>query len=577
MNMSFTRTCGWLLTVVFALTISPPARAADEPIGPEKKVIMVGGSSFPPGGWKAFSENVAAMEKRVPVDGLAFYPPYIKKGEEVFVTGYVFRSDQRLEIEDFAEIIADLRSAKTQKYKHNFLYAYAVTGDPTVANPDWFDDEDFEVVVNNWKTAADFCKRAGLVGIMFDDEMYYGTQLLCYKGSKYEKTKTFKQYADQVFFRGAQIMRAINTVYPDIHILSLHGPSQALGDPPAGGSLMGAFFDGLLSECTGNAKIIDGHEMAYGYRWPITYASARRVMKEEVRKMTRVPEKFDRHFRAAFSFAFFPGGHYTPEEFEYSLHQALKYTDDYVWIYTQGYHWWEKATKPDTKAVPKAYRQALESVRRPHHPPPLRNIDAWGAGVHPGSSLPPRKLGYFDFTYEPVAGYKVFLGYDEEKTFGDLWQQYEELGELSHLWRFRVDPMNFGVDDKWFLPGQNERYWFWITSALPWDEQGYRLYDGYGWYRQEFDAPSLPRSKKVYLAFGAVAHGAEVYVNGVLAGQHNMNGWAYSLGVPWQKRFLVDVTKCLRSGEKNTVTVRVVDYGPWGGGIWKPVKLIVEK
>ena len=83
--------------------------------------------------------------------------------------------------------------------------------------------------------------------------------------------------------------------------------------------------------------------------------------------------------------------------------------------------------------------------------------------------------------------------------------------------------------------------------------------------------------KKIYLAFGAIAHGAEVYVNGRLAGRHNMDGWAYAVGDPWKKRFLIDVTGLVQAGTDNTLAVRVVDYGPWGGGIWRPVKLIAEK
>ena len=151
------------------------------------------------------------------------------------------------------------------------------------------------------------------------------------------------------------------------------------------------------------------------------------------------------------------------------------------------------------------------------------------------------------------------------------------MAELSNLWRFRIDPRNVGLQEKWFLASQPERGWFWITSDLSWDHYGYRTYDGYGWYRQEFDAPRLPEGKKVYLAFGAVSHGAEVYVNGVRAGRHNMDGWAFAAGDPWKKRFLIDVTGKLRGGRKNTITVRVVDYGPRGGGLWKPVKLIAEK
>ena len=144
-------------------------------------------------------------------------------------------------------------------------------------------------------------------------------------------------------------------------------------------------------------------------------------------------------------------------------------------------------------------------------------------------------------------------------------------------WRFRADWRNKGLENGWSDPELDDSTWSLIDSGLPWDNQGYRAYDGYGWYRQTFRPPLIPAGKKIHLAFGAVAHGAEVYVNGHLAGQHNMDGWAHALGDPWKKRFLIDVTELLEAGQDNTLAVRVVDYGPWGGGIWKPVKLIVEK
>ena len=56
-----------------------------------------------------------------------------------------------------------------------------------------------------------------------------------------------------------------------------------------------------------------------------------------------------------------------------------------------------------------------------------------------------------------------------------------------------------------------------------------------------------------------------------------MDGWAYAVGDPWKKRFLIDVTGLLVEGRDHTIAVRVVDYGPWGGGIWKPVKLVAER
>ena len=564
-------------TVIIALVAVGAACA--QSIGPEKKIIAFKGPSA-----RGFDRQVEQLEAALPgIDGIAMYPTTGRPGALTEAIGRPFRKDPH-RIEDFAEDIAHARSglAKAKKYRHNFLMAYLTTGDAKKEVPDWFDKE-FDAVINNWKVSAEYCARAGLKGIVFDDEVYYGTPLWNYRELEHAAGRTAEQYADQAFRRGAQIMAAINTVFPDIHILSLHGPSQTVGEPDYAVSygLLRAFFDGLLSECTGGARIVDGHEMAYGYRAPVTYASARRGMKETMRDLSRVPRQYDKYGQAGYSFLIgrygtlgfseqFNSNYYTPGELAWSLHAALRHSDQYVWLYTPGCDLWGGASKGSIR-IPQAYKDALVAARDPQPAVPLvRNLDAHAA-PHPGSAKPPRKLGL------PVPGFPQFVGYDEQQTFGDLWQSHTPLVELGHLWRFRIDPENIGLREGWYKPGVGERAWFWITDLVPWDNHGYRTYDGFGWYRQTFQAPQLPTGKRVQLAFGAVAHGAEVYINGALAGRHNMDGWAYTQGDPWGKRFLIDVTDHLQGGKQNHVAVRVVDYGPFGGGIWKPVKLIAHK
>ena len=587
-----TRTICLIAAAAVTVTGTLGVRTEGQVISPEKKIIMVG-PGMPTA--RSLRSDWQEMERRAPFDGVAIYPATYKGGMATGALGRIFSLD-RHRIEDFEDGIADLqalRAMKPSRFKHNFLHTYITTGNKDKVHPDWFDN--FDTVINNWKVAAEYCKRSGLTGISFDDETYYGPPLWSYKDLKYIGTKTPRQYADQAFLRGSQIMRAINRVYPDIHILCQHGPSTAYEainrksgrlvlDYSRDYGLMCAFFDGLLSECTGKARIIDANLASYGWRYGISYSTARKLMKETMGKVSRVPEKYAKHYQAAFQIAMGPFGTigfdenvntncYTPYEFEYALHQALKYADEYVMVdNAQDYvvHWW-KAPK-GIVLIPQAYGDALLAARHPHpNRPILRNLDAHATTL-PGSRSPPRKTGYF-----PMSRWSGFLAYDEEETFGDLWRNYRELAELPHLWRFRIDPENIGLQEKWFLPTPPDHGWFSITSELPWDDQGYRLYDGYGWYRQDFDAPRLPQGKKIYLAFGAVAHGAEVYVNGQLVGRHHMDGWAYSVGHPWKKRFLIDVTDKLRGGQKNAITVRVVDYGTYAGGIWKPVKLIAKK
>ena len=74
----------------------------------------------------------------------------------------------------------------------------------------------------------------------------------------------------------------------------------------------------------------------------------------------------------------------------------------------------------------------------------------------------------------------------------------------------------------------------------------------------------------MYLAFGAVDEQALVYVNGELAGRHELGpeGWT----VPFE----IEVTAHLRPGERNVIAVRVED-SLGVGGIWKSVKLVTPR
>lgn len=571
-----------------------PQQAASEivtesgPISESKKIIMFGGGSR---NIRRFRQDVEWLEEMVAFDGTTLYPAlHHEDGIKTEAIGRLFR-DNGNRTNDTAVGIADLRAAqaKTKQFTDNFLLAYLTTGNKRLDPPDWFDEE-FDIVIDNWKVSADFCRQTGLAGILFSDSAWYATNLWTYRGLKYESTKSAREYAEQAFRRGAQIMRAISEVHPDIHIAFINGPAESRGssDDAAHFALLRAFVDGLLSESTGKARITG--LMGLDYRAAVSFSSARRFAKQTLRQISRAPEeKFDEHFRVGFALFLGPvqrfefssknlaGNFYTPAEFQYALHQALRYSDEYVWVYNGRCDWWDKGAHETF--IPKGYRDALVSARHSQaSPPPLRNPDPY-LSLHEDNAR--TNFRRTDIATVPDTGGDShelpFDAYDENETFGDLWADHTPLAELSSRWRFRADWKNLGLQNSWSDPDLDDRTWSLINSGLPWDSHGYRAYDGYGWYRQSFRAPALPAGKKIHLAFGAVAHGAEVYVNGHLAGQHNMDGWAHTVGDPWKERFLIDVTDLLEAEQANSLAVRVVDYGPWGGGIWKPVKLIAGK
>lgn len=99
-------------------------------------------------------------------------------------------------------------------------------------------------------------------------------------------------------------------------------------------------------------------------------------------------------------------------------------------------------------------------------------------------------------------------------------------------------------------------------------------------YRKTFDVPAEWKDKKVFVTFDAVAHEAEVYINGVSVVKHSCGYTA----------FTADLTEHLKFGEKNVIAVKcdsreslnvppfgfVIDYMTYGG-IYREVYLNVKE
>lgn len=134
-------------------------------------------------------------------------------------------------------------------------------------------------------------------------------------------------------------------------------------------------------------------------------------------------------------------------------------------------------------------------------------------------------------------------------------------------WRFKTDLKAEGHLQKWFDPAYDDSGWEPIKIGSAWEDQGH-IYDGVAWYRRTIDLPAKPQFLGVELAFEAVDEVAWVWVNGQYVGQHDLGTEG------WDKPFALDVTKELKWGEKNQITVRVYD-SKFAGGIWKPVTIQV--
>ena len=136
-------------------------------------------------------------------------------------------------------------------------------------------------------------------------------------------------------------------------------------------------------------------------------------------------------------------------------------------------------------------------------------------------------------------------------------------------WRFHLDPERNGHTKKWYEAGLDDSAWDTISIEQAWQKAGYE-YIGVSWYRRWIELPAKPDHTAADLSFQGVDECAWVWVNGQYVGDHDIGP------AGWDKPFLLDVTKVLKWGERNQITVRAMNTAH-AGGIWQPVTIDVLK
>jgi len=324
----------------------------------------------------AFMRAHIAEMQRTPFDGCVFHAsvkkPDGKKGSFTWDSW----GDQAFTEADLAEAFADLRATKFGRFKENFLRF-----NTTPAKIDWFDD--YTAVLQNAKLAARLAQAGHCPGILFDIEQY-NAPLFDYRKQRDAKTKGWAVYAAQVRLRGRQVMEAFQEGYPDLTVFLTFGYSlpwlesssgkRALADCHYG--LLAPFLDGMIEAVKGRTRIVDGHEISYGYKSPEQFEAARKSTLGGLLPIVRDPEKYhqvisigfgiwlDRDWRKkGWDTEDVSRNYFSPENFQTSVHAALQTADEYVWIYSETPRWWSDKGKP--VKLPAAYAEALEQARRP--------------------------------------------------------------------------------------------------------------------------------------------------------------------------------------------------------------------
>ena len=212
--------------------------------------------------------------------------------------------------------------------------------------------DDWTVCIQNWTTFAKAIKDAGLVGIAFDNEEYSGKWSNYPDDVKY-KNKSLQEYQDQVRLRGREIMQAVSTEFPNIKIITFHGPyisepqtpEWIIGSWPLYHELKGPFFAGFLEGMGSAAMNIDGGEI-YQLRTKQEFADSYNWQKfgmssNETNSSFIVPS-MRQSWRDNVSISWgvynqpWWGATMNSSVIKTTLENALSQADDYVWLYLEG-------------------------------------------------------------------------------------------------------------------------------------------------------------------------------------------------------------------------------------------------
>jgi hypothetical protein len=128
---------------------------------------------------------------------------------------------------------------------------------------------------------------------------------------------------------------------------------------------------------------------------------------------------------------------------------------------------------------------------------------------------------------------------------------------LSGSWSFSV-----GDDPAWANPKTDVSDWDRISVPAAWEDY-YEGYDGYGWYRKNFDMRPYPDNGKLTLMLGQIDDVDEVFINGTKVGQTGSFYPEYKCAYDYYRRY--NLPNGLLKPTGNVIAVRVYDEGKTGG------------
>lgn len=140
---------------------------------------------------------------------------------------------------------------------------------------------------------------------------------------------------------------------------------------------------------------------------------------------------------------------------------------------------------------------------------------------------------------------------------------------LEGIWSFRT-----GDDSRWKNRYFNDDSWDQITAPSPWENQGYRRYDGYAWYRKTIRFTEDQVKEPLVLLLGKIDDFDQTFFNGKLIGSTN-DGRPYGHSQSFNEIRMYPIPpELIRVRQTNSIAIRVLDMGNIGGIHAGPIGLL---
>jgi len=336
----------------------------------------------------AFMRQHIAQMEQTPFDGTVYHVQYRKPDGSMgsFMNdcwGKQGFSDAQLQ-----NALDDLVHTPFHTFTHNFFRFNVLPGDV-----DWFDD--YSAVLQNAQQAGRIARASNSEGILFDDEQY-NYPLFNFAELKQKNHKSWETCTKQARLRGSQMIQAFDKGWargapPDalngapirpLVIMLTFGISLPYQEcqmhsqklPQVHYALLVSFLQGMFDAALPNDRIIDGGELAYGFRTTQEFTDQRDVVSDKACTLLEDRRTYLDHIGVAYGLWLdfewkdrpfltddLTKNYFTPQQWQNSVRTALTQTDQYLWIYTEKPRWWT-AAGPSVD-LPAAYAEAL---RRAH-------------------------------------------------------------------------------------------------------------------------------------------------------------------------------------------------------------------